>query len=90
MRNDRLKDTVNFFEQFNYMTAYQISMMSKLKEEDEANNRREFEDVLVEYKLGMLDPGRAAASIEKQNGMRKQNLFKKLMYEKIYRPILRE
>lgn len=79
VRNDRLKDTLRFFKENIEMKSYQISMLSKLKEEDEKNNRDEFEDVLVEYKLGMLDPGRRAATIEKQSRMRKLNLFKILM-----------
>lgn len=47
-------------------------MISALKKESEQANRRELEDVVVDYKLGMMDPGRTVAVYEKLANYKKK------------------
>jgi hypothetical protein len=48
-------------------------------------NRAELEDVMVDYKLGMMDPGRAVAGFERLNNIKKNRFGKKLIYEKLFK-----
>ncbi len=58
-------------------------MILELKKNDDQSYRRELEDVLVEYKLGMMDPGRAVAAYERLDHVKRINLKKKIVFEKV-------
>ncbi len=62
-------------------------LLKAIKTEDDASNRRELEDVVLDYKLGTMDPGRAAAAFERLNRIKKTNLAKKQMYAKLFRDL---
>jgi hypothetical protein len=40
-------------------------MVNTFKKEEDRKNRRDMEDVLVEYKLGLVDPVHTVTSFEK-------------------------
>jgi hypothetical protein len=50
IRGDRLQDMLGFFDNYNYLSAHQMMLIKAIKKEDEANNRRELEEVIVEFK----------------------------------------
>ena len=54
-----------------------MMIIKALKKEDEENNRRELEEVIIDYKLGTMDPKRTAASFERMGRAKKINLEKK-------------
>ncbi len=87
IRGDRLQDMLGFFDNYNYLSAHQMMLIKAIKKEDEANNRRELEEVIVEFKLGCMDPKRAAASSERVGRAKKINLEKKQLFAKIFRNI---
>ena len=62
-------------------------MINALRKEDEKANRSELEDVIVEYKLGIMDPGRTVAGFEKIAHIKKNNFMKKQMFAKIMRDL---
>lgn len=47
-------------------------MVDAFKREEDLQNRREMEDVIVDYKLGMMDPRRAVAGFEKSSLVKKK------------------
>jgi hypothetical protein len=47
------------------MTGHQLMMLGKLKREEEVQNRSELEDIVVDYKLGLLDPTRTILEYER-------------------------
>lgn len=60
-------------------------MISAIKKEDDKANRSELEDTVVDYKLGIMDPGRTVAGFERLNHIKKANFGKKQLYAKLFR-----
>jgi hypothetical protein len=87
IRADRLKEIMAFMENYNDLSAHQLMMIKAIKNDDEQSNRRELEEMVLDYKLGTMDPRRAAAAFEKIGRVKKQNRAKRLMCEKILRNI---
>ncbi len=48
-----------------------MMMIKAIKNDDEASNRRELEEMVLDYKLGTMDPGRAAAAFERLGKVKK-------------------
>jgi hypothetical protein len=85
IRVDRLKDLMGFIDNYNDLSAHQMMMIKAIKNEDETSNRRELEEMVLDYKLGTMDPGRTAAAFERIGRIKRTNMAKRQMYEKIYR-----
>jgi hypothetical protein len=60
-------------------------MLKALKTVEDDANRAELEDVVLDYKLGMMDPGRTCAAYERIDRNKKRNLRKKEIQERIIR-----
>ena len=54
-----------------------------LKEEDYRLHRQDLEEVVVDYKLGMMDPGRLTAAFERIARVYKINKAKREVMKKI-------
>lgn len=65
IRHERFKETLTFLDDYSHLTAKQLTLFREVKNEDEKDKRAELEDVVVDYKLGMMDPGRLAAAFER-------------------------
>jgi hypothetical protein len=87
IRADRLKEIMAFMENYNDLSAHQLMMIKAIKNDDEQSNRRELEEMVLDYKLGTMDPRRTGAAFEKIGRVKKQNRAKRLMCEKILRNI---
>ena len=77
IRADRLTDLMGFMDNYNDLSAHQMMMIRAIKNEDETSNRRELEDMVLDYKLGTMDPGRAAAAFERIGRIKKTNMAKR-------------
>ena len=73
IRQDRLKETLQFFDDYSHLTAHQLMLYRALKDEDHRLHREDLENVVVEYKLGMMDPGRLTAAFERIARVYKNN-----------------
>ncbi len=58
-------------------------MVRILKEDEDRHHRREMEEVVTEYKLGILDPRRNAGLYERVSHAKKQSMGKKAVWNKI-------
>ncbi len=58
-------------------------MVRILKEDEDRHHRREMEEVVTEYKLGILDPRRNAGHYERVSYAKKQSMGKKAVWNKI-------
>ncbi len=65
IRHERLKETLDFLEHYSHLSAHQLELFREVKNEDDKDKRAELEDVVVDYKLGMMDPGRLTAAFER-------------------------
>jgi hypothetical protein len=54
-----------------------MMQIKTIKKEDEASNRAELEEVIIDYKLGCMDPKRTAAAFERMGRAKKINMEKK-------------
>jgi hypothetical protein len=80
IRHDELKNLIAFFEEHNDISSHLMHLfVDKLKEEKKII-QAETQEAVVDYKLGMMDPSREAAGIEKQQNIKK-NVGKKLKYK---------
>jgi hypothetical protein len=77
IRADRLTDLMGFMDNYNDLSAHQMMMIRAIKNEDETSNRRELEEMVLDYKLGTMDPGRAAAAFERIGRIKKTNMAKR-------------
>eukprot|EP00347_Sterkiella_histriomuscorum_P008859 403343471 len=82
IRHDRMKELCSFLEQHNYVSANQLSLFLKKRKSEVLAQKEDIKDSIIDYKLGIMDPSREAAGIEKQQNIKK-NVGKKLRYNKI-------
>ena len=67
------------------MSAHNLMLLKGMKKEEDYANRKELEEVVVDYKLGIMDPGRAVAAFERQANIKRNHFGKKQIYAKLYR-----
>jgi len=58
-------------------------MVRILKEDEDRHHRKDMEDVVTEYKLGIVDPKSGAGIYERVSHSKKQNMGKKAVWKKI-------
>lgn len=82
IRYDRLVDTLNFLEQYNYVNANHIRLFNIKRRDEHQAQMEDVQEALIDYKLGIMDPSREAAGIEKQAHIKKK-VGKKLRYMQV-------
>ncbi|CDW80135.1 UNKNOWN [Stylonychia lemnae] len=82
IRHEKLIEVSQFLEDHNEVTAAQLSLFLKKRHSEVESQRQDILESVVDHKLGMMDPSRAAASIEKQANIRKIQ-GKKLKYNRL-------
>jgi len=74
---------MKFFNDNAHLSAHHLMLYRALKDEDMRLFRDDLEDVLIEYKLGMLDPGRLTATFERIARVYKINKVKRDIMKKL-------
>jgi hypothetical protein len=86
IRHERLRETLTFMDDYSHLTAKQLMLFRQVKDEDEKEKRAELEDVVIDYKLGMMDPGRLAAAFERITRVYKNRYTgKRAAYKKLFK-----